>query len=130
MLKSMTWRVLLVIVLLYLASGKGEAQGLDAGYERAIDGKKAIRVGWCLFEKGEFRIFVEGAYLAPHGSFAREFCYVIAREDDKSENPLWLLLLDDQSAPKEIIQWTDPAEYKSVWKKQEAIQIFGRRIRD
>lgn len=79
-----------------------------------LHGKRAVLVGTCVFKDGVFQVVGRNLIVPPTLGFVLVTCVMTAEND--SLNPSWLVLLDDKGAISEIIKWTDPATYESVYK--------------
>ncbi len=71
--------------------------------------------GVCAFKDTEFKFFAKDFALAPESLVDKyEQCVLFA--NDPRLSPLWLLLLNDNGEPKEVIEWMDSELYKTVWR--------------
>ena len=82
--------------------------------QEIIRGKQLFGVGVCGFKGQEFKAFAGEVLLAPESAIDRfENCALFVQ--DRTMNPVWIVLFDEKGQPKEIIQWSDPATFERLW---------------
>lgn len=110
--ESMMLRRLIIVVILTIATTPAFAK--HEAIEVLAD-KIEFSSGICAFKGSEFKFFAKDFALAPESLVDKyEQCKVFV--GDATLNPIWLLLLDEDGEPKEVIEWRESGLYKTVWR--------------
>ncbi len=88
-----------------------------ASHERieVLADKTPASSGICGFKNKQLAFFAAGNVLAPKSQIDQlENCVMFSYQG--RINPLWFLILNKDNEPQEVIEWEDPAIFRSVWR--------------
>ncbi len=115
--KPLLFSVLTALLFLFTTSS---IQAADP--KEILAGKQLFSVGVCGFKGQEFKAFAGEILLAPKSAIDRfENCALFVR--DRTMDPAWIVLLNDDGQPKEIILWQDPNVFEVIYRKVKGIEI-------
>lgn len=106
----MKWKLPIIAVTLFFANTASAGT-----LEEILKGKQMFGQGVCGFKDGKFQAFGGEVLVAPKSAIDRfENCLMLVQ--DPTLNPAWLVILNDKGKPTEVIKWTDPGQFQSVWR--------------
>lgn len=99
---------LLVVVFLCGLSFNVKAENPN----EILSDKRLVSTGQCVFKGKDFQVFAQNV-IAPKGKFTLVPCALFAK--DRSMNPTWVVIVDKEQTIREIIRWSDPATFESLY---------------